>query len=179
MNFFTRLRHAFLREDGTSTIEFVIVVPTFLLIFVSIFELGMAMTRLTMLEHSLDVTMREIRIGTGQVFTHDQIRNRVCENAGYLKDCGDGKRLLLEMVRIERDNWVMPPREATCITDQSAGAARPVTTFDNGAPSDVMFIRACFVVEPIFPTFGLGAIVETDSNGNMHLVANSAFAQEP
>jgi len=176
MNFFKKLRYAFRREDGTSTVEFVIVVPTFLLIFVSIFELGMAMTRLTMLEHSLDVTMRTIRIGTGQAISHDQIRDQICENAGYLKDCNDA--LQVEMIRLDRDNWVMPAREATCI-DQSPGAALPVTTIDVGAPSDVMYIRACFVVEPLFPTFGLGAIVETDSSGNMHLVANSAFAQEP
>ncbi len=176
MGFVQKLRSAFLREDGTSTVEFVIVVPTFLLIFVSIFELGMAMTRLTMLEHSLDVTMREIRIGTNQTFTHDAIRDEICKNAGYLRDCQTG--LQVEMIKIDREDWIMPSREATCI-DQSPGAARPVIRLDNGAPSDVMFIRACFVVEPLFPTFGLGAIVETDAAGNMHLVANSAFAQEP
>lgn len=176
MSFLQKLRHAFMREDGTSTIEFVIVVPTFLLIFVSIFELGMAMTRLTMLEHSLDVTMREIRIGKAQGFSHDAIRDEICKNAGYLRDCHSG--LQVEMIKLDRDDWVMPAREATCI-DQSPGKALPVTSLDYGAPSDVMFIRVCFVVEPIFPTFGLGAIVETDAAGNMHLVANSAFAQEP
>lgn len=176
MRFLNKLRLAFTREDGTSTIEFVIVVPTFLLLFVSIFELGMAMTRLTMLEHSLDVTMRDIRISTGQEFKHNEIRNSICENAGFLRDCQSG--LQVEMIRIDRDNWVMPDRQATCI-DQSPGAALPVTSIEIGAPSDVMFIRACFVVEPLFPTFGLGAIVETDAAGNMHLVASSAFAQEP
>lgn len=176
MNFLNNLRQAFQKEDGTSTIEFVIVVPTFILIFVSMFELGISMTRLTMLEHSLDVTMRDIRIGTGQAISHDQIRDQICETAGFLRDCE--KSLQVEMVRIDRNDWIMPSRDATCI-DQSPDAALPVTAFENGAPSDVMFIRACFVVEPLFPTLGLGAMLETDAAGNMHLVASSAFAQEP
>ena len=34
-------------EDGNSSVEFMISLPVFLLLFVSIFELGMAITRLT------------------------------------------------------------------------------------------------------------------------------------
>ena len=176
MTFFKKFLRTVEAEDGTSTIEFVIIVPVFLLIFVSMFELGMAMTRLTMLEHSLDVTMRDIRIETGREWSHDEIRDDICLNAGFLKECFG--RLQVEMIRIDRDDWILPDPTATC-RDTSDHAPDPVTNVTNGEASDIMFIRACFAVEPLFPTFGLGAVVEVDTNQNMHLVASSAFAQEP
>lgn len=163
-------------EDGNASVEFVIVVPVFLLLFVSIFELGMATIRTTMLEHGMDKTMRDIRLSSGEAITHDQIRDRICDRAGLLKDCHNA--LLVEMVRIDRDTFALPPVRATCI-DQSPGAALPVTTITNGAASDLMFIRACFVVDPLYPTFGLGAMLKKDPAGNMQIVASSIFAQEP
>jgi Flp pilus assembly protein TadG len=162
-------------EDGNATVEFVIVIPVFLLLFVSIFELGMATIRLTMLEHGLDVTMRDVRLSTGQSFTHNEIRSRICSNATVLKDCN--QNLQVEMVVVDTGTWSMPNPGATCI--DRASTAEPVITFSNGAQNDLMFIRVCFAVDPLYPTFGLGAILETDASGAMHLVAKSAFAQEP
>jgi Flp pilus assembly protein TadG len=162
-------------EDGNATIEFVIVIPVFLLLFVSIFELGMATIRLTMLEHGLDVTMREIRLGTGADFSHADIRSSICDAATVLKDCN--QNLQVEMVVVDTNTWALPAAAATCI-DRNA-TVEPVLTFSNGAQNDLMFIRACFAVEPLYPTFGLGAIIETDAAGSMFLVAKSAFAQEP
>ncbi len=163
------------KEDGNATVEFVIVVPVFLLLFVSIFELGMATIRLTMLEHALDVTMREIRLSTGQTFTKEDIRDNICEKAAVLKECDQS--LLVEMRVVDTGSWLMPDGLATCIDRNET--AEPVVTFSNGQQNDLMFIRACFVVDPLYPTFGLGAILETDPSGRMQLVARSAFAQEP
>ncbi len=163
-------------EDGNASVEFVIVVPVFLLLFVSIFELGMATIRTTMLEHGMDMTMRDIRLSTGQTISHDQIRDRICDRAGLLKNCHDS--LLVEMVRIDRVTFDLPPIRATCI-DKSPEAALPVTTITNGGDSDLMFLRACFVVDPLYPTFGLGAMLKKDPAGNMQIVASSIFAQEP
>lgn len=162
-------------EQGNATVEFVLVVPTFLLLFVSIFELGMATVRLTVLEHGMDETMRAIRLSTGAAITHEEIRDTVCINAGLLKECDD--RLLVEMVVIDRDSFALPPVRANCI--DMADEAEPVVDFTSGGDSDLMFIRACFVVEPIFPTMGLGAMIPVDDSGNMMLVASSIFAQEP
>jgi len=163
-------------EDGNATIEFVFIIPVFLLLFVSIFELGLATIRLTVLEFGLDVTMREIRLSTGQEFTHTEIRDEICTRAGTLRSCK--KNLQIDMVRIDTDNWIMPNQDATCI-NRSDGAAEPVITFSNGQQNDLMFIRACYVVKPLFPTFGLGTILKTDTSGRMQLIAKSAFAQEP
>lgn len=162
-------------EDGNASVEFVIVVPVFFLLFVSSFELGMATVRTTMLEHGMDMTMRDIRLSTGTAITHDQIRDRICDRAGLLKDCHDS--LLVEMVVIDRDTFALPPVRATCI-DKTEDAL-PVTAIVNGGDSDLMFIRACYVVDPLYPAFGLGAMLKKDPAGNMQIVASSIFAQEP
>ena len=162
-------------EDGNATVEFVLVVPVFLLLFVSIFELGMATIRLTLLEHGMDSAMRDVRLGTSESFTREEIRDRVCDNAAMLKDCREN--LLLEMVIIDRDTFNLPPVRATCINKNEDGL--PVTDFSNGGPSDLMFIRACYVIDPLYPSMGLGAMLKTDEAGNMQLVASSIFAQEP
>ncbi|MEP5760577.1 MAG: TadE family protein [Litoreibacter sp.] len=162
-------------EAGNASVEFMISLPVFILLFVSIFELGMAMTRLTMLEHGLDMAMRDIRLGTGEEVTHDDIRDQICEEASILNDCQ--ATLNVEMVTIATDTWTMPGEFASCV--DRANDAIPVTAFENGRQNDIMFIRACYVVDPLFPTMGLGAFLETDESGGMHLVASSAFSQEP
>lgn len=176
MKFLSNLRRGFRRqEDGNASVEFVIVIPVFLLLFVSIFELGMATVRLTMLEHGLDVTMRDIRLSTGQTFTKEDIRDDICDRAGILKDCKEN--LLVEMQIVDTNVWAMPAGVATCIDRNET--AEPVVTFSNGQQNDLMFIRVCYVVDPLYPTFGLGAMLEVDDTGAMQLVARSAFAQEP
>lgn len=162
-------------EDGNSTVEFVLVVPVFILLFVSIFELGMAMTRMTMLEHGLDVVMRDIRLSTNTTFTAPQIRTAVCNQASVLKACE--QNLEIEMQVVDSTNWAMPSDVATC--QDITTTADPVTTFQNGTQNDVMFIRACYAVQPLFPSLGLGATLARDDSGAMYLVAASAFSQEP
>ncbi len=175
---YKKLREFSLRESGNATVEFVFMLPLFVIVFVSTFEVGMAMTRLTMLEHGLDSTMRVMRLSTGQDYDHNDVRDMVCDNAGILKDCK--KYLQVELVRIDPDDWVLPADFATCV--DRASNAEPVVTFRQGSEAkanDIMHVRVCYAVDPFYPTIGLGSLLETDDTGAMHLVASSAFAQEP
>ena len=163
-------------EDGNASVEFALMSPLFFFLFISIFELGMATVRITMLEHGMDMTMRDIRLSTGSAnITQEKIRDRICERAGLLKDCNNS--LLVEMVVIDRNTFSLPAVRATCI-DKSE-TALPVTSVISGGDSDLMFLRACFVVRPLLPTLGLGKLLKKDPAGNMQLVASSIFAQEP
>ena len=173
---FAKLRRKAAKEDGSATVEFVLVIWVFLLLFVSIFELGMSTVRLTMLEHGLDKAMREVRLGTGQTFSRDDIRDTLCQNATMLKDCNEN--VLLEMAIIDQGTFDLPPVRAECI-DTSDRTAEPLRPFSNGSSSDLMFIRACYVIDPLYPTLGLGAMLKKDPEGNLQLVATSIFAQEP
>jgi hypothetical protein len=56
------LRKFLKSEDGNVTIEIVVLFPVFFMILVSVIEIGMLMTRNTMLGRGLDVAVRDLRL---------------------------------------------------------------------------------------------------------------------
>lgn len=51
--------------------------------------------------------------------------------------------------------------------------------FENGQDNELMILRACVKIDPIFPTTGLGANIPKDGYGQYSLIATSVFVQEP
>jgi TadE-like protein len=173
---FHKLRRFTRRQDGSVTVEFAIVFPVFITIFLSVFEGGLLMSKLVMLDRGLDITVRAIRLAPGDTdVTADAIKTMVCENSLILQDCEDV--IQIEMVVISADTWTMPDESADCIDRTSE--VEPVVSFSNGDENDIMFIRACVVVDPMFPTSGLGLALTKDDSGGVRILASSAFAIEP
>ena len=80
-----RPRDTFRRnEDGSSSIEFVIVFPVIMWFVLTIFEMGLIATRMVMLEHGLDMAAREIRLGSPAVATHDVFRRIVSRSSASM-----------------------------------------------------------------------------------------------
>ncbi len=164
------------REDGNATIEFAIVFPAMIGMLLAGAELGMVSLRHAMLERAMDLTVRDIRLGTGDAPQHDQIKTTICARASFIEDCADNLRL--EMVRVDPRNWSGIGERPDC-TDRSE-EAKPVRNFDNQAQAnDMMILRACAKITPIFPTTGLGKNLTKDAAGQFSLVSMSAFVQEP
>lgn len=163
-------------EDGHATIEFAITFPAVLFLLLSGVELGMISLQHAMLERAMDITVRDIRLSTGAAPQHDEIKDLLCERAGFIDNCGDN--MLLEMVQVDPRAWTPIAAEATC-TDKSEEVA-PVISFKNDAEeNELMILRACAKIDPIFPTTGLGKNLQKDGAGQFSLVAISAFVQEP
>ena len=162
-------------EDGSGTVEFAIVFPAMLLFMLSGVELGMITLQHSMLERAMDQTVRDIRLGTGTAPQYDQIKADICERAGFIEDCANN--LHLEMIQLDPRNWAGISPDPTC-TDQSEEVA-PVRIFVNGAENELMIMRACAKINPVFPTTGLGKNVNKDGAGQFALVSVSAFVQEP
>ena len=59
-------------NEGSVTVEFVLWFPLFFALVLTSLESGMLMLRYVMLERGLDITVRELRIGTLVAPTHDQ-----------------------------------------------------------------------------------------------------------
>ena len=55
----------------------------------------------------------------------------------------------------------------------------PVINFNPGARSEIMFVRACVIVDPIFPGTGIGALLPVDRRGGYAIVTQRAFMNEP
>jgi Flp pilus assembly pilin Flp len=163
------------REEGHVTTEFAIMVPILLVTLLSSVELGITTLRYSMLERSLDIVVRDIRLNTGYNPSHDEMVTRICQEATMLPDCETN--LKLEMVALDPRNWTGIPNDTIC-TDQSL-EVQPVTTFTQGTENQLMVLRACAKMAPLFPTTGLGSHFAKDESGDFAQVVTNAFVQEP
>lgn len=163
-------------EDGNATIEFVILFPLFLTLLASAAEIGMITYRHTMLERAVDLTVRDIRLGTGSAPQYAQIRDTICTRAPIIADCQANMKI--EMIRMDLRNYVAPPAEFDCI--DKAEEVQPVRAFENGMENEMILLRVCAMFTPLFPFAGLGRdLKESDDSGFVAMVSSTAFVQEP
>jgi len=171
-----RLRAFRKSESGAvSTLEFVLIVPPFLLLFMAAFEAGMLMTRTIMLEQAVDSTIRELRIGQIANPTQDTIRDEICSRTVIFPNCSE--ILMVELQRVNTTTFALPPTGAQCVNRDEEIV--PVTTFETGQQNDIMLVRVCAMLDLMFPTTGIGARLTSDGQGGYGIVAVSAFANEP
>lgn len=164
------------KEDGSAImVEFMFMVPLVFGIFFMALELGMYSVRQMLLDRSVDVVAREIRLNTNVTITHDSIKNMICPNSGGLTNCET--QLRLEMIVVNPRNFTALPARTDCI-DASATPA-PVRGFTLGQQHNLMMLRACYNFAPIFPTTGLGFAFAKNSDGRASMSTISAFVQEP
>ena len=173
--FRTSLKRFLADEAATASVEFVIVFPVIMTIFASAFEIGLANVRHVMLERATDIMVRELRLNTGADLQYADMKTMLCDVAGIIPDCQNA--LKLELREVSSDTWNWPPVEADC-TDRSA-PVNPVREWANGRQNELMVVRVCAVIDPMFPAFGLGAMMPKDSTGGYRLVTTSAFVNEP
>lgn len=172
----TRLRGFRRRDDGVASVEFVLMLPLFLTIFMASFESGLLMTRNIMLERALDLTVRELRLGSFVAPSHDTIKDAVCARTVLFEDCGTIMRL--ELTKVSTATWDLPAADTPCADrDEPIQLLDPL---DTGADNEMMLIRACAVFDPIFPMTGLGLKLKKDAfGGGYAIIARSAFVNEP
>lgn len=164
------------REDGNATIEFVILFPLFVTILVSSVEIGFITFRHTMLERAVDLTVRDIRLGTGSAPQYEDIRNAICDRASVIPDCRDNMKI--EMIRMDLRAWTPPPADYDCVNH--AEEVQPVRSFVNGMQNEMMLLRICAMFEPLFPLGGLGRDLKKSSDtGFTAMISATAFVQEP
>ena len=162
-------------EDGASTVEFVILFPIFIVLFLSCFESAMLLTRQLMLERALDIVMRDVRLSTGETFPRALLRRAICERARILPSCD--ANLLVEITPVDRADYALPPATVSCV-DRGA-SVRSLSGITPGGADQLMVVRACFTVDPFFPTIGLGLDLVGDGDETIRIATASAFVQEP
>ena len=172
-------RHFLGNEDGTSTIEFVIMVPLVFTMFMTAIELGLYAKRQMWLDRGLDIAMREVRVNTQNIPSHDQMKRTICDSANFIPDCFDSLRI--EMVPVDPRNFTPLGAQIDCVDRTQPISSQDDPNYVTGLEHDLMLVRACVKFNPIFPTTGLGfAMVESgDDAGQSIMAASSAFVQEP
>ena len=162
------------REDGTAAIEFAMTVPLLMMIFMASFESGFLMSRSIMLEQSVDMTMRELRLGHLPLATAATLKDEICSRSVILTNCEDN--ITIEMRRINTTSWDLPTNNVACM-DRVEDIEPP--SFELGQQNDVMLVRVCVVQDAMFPTTGVGLGLPKDAQGGYGLITTTAFSIEP
>lgn len=175
-----RLIHATRRfaraSDGTATMEFVILFPVIMILFIGSFETSMIMTRQVMLERTLDQAVRVLRLAQGVAVTADDIRTTICTNTDMLPDCM--ALLSVDLQQIDRATYDLPQDTALCIHRNDTSFV-PNTGFTVGADNEIMLVRVCMIVDRVLPFSGFGLNLVRDDSGGLHMLAAAVFVNEP
>ncbi len=163
------------REEGNATIEFALLFPALMVLFLMVVETGVLMIRGVMLDRAVDISMRELRLGTLTPMTHDGLKDSICGNSVIIQNCDDV--ILIELRPISTDTWTPLSGPTTCV-DRSE-EVQPVLDFVAGTSNEMMLVRVCAVFDPFFPSSQLAAQIKMDDQGGYALVAMSAYVNEP
>lgn len=169
-----KLRRFKRSETGMASFEFMIIFPAYTYLILSSAELSMLTAQHMMLERAVDETVREIRLNTGQEFDHDTIKDTICERSFFINNCSNNLRL--EMIQQSAFQPLSLDEEPDC-TDKSE-EVNPVRNFISGQSNELMVLRACAKIDPVFPTSKMAEGI-VDAHGQYALTATSAFVQEP
>jgi len=163
-------------ETGTATLEFVIVFPLIMLLFVAVFETGLILTRQVMLEGSLNDAVRVLRLAQDLELDADDIETAICNNTSAIPDCENV--LVIDLRVIDPPHYELPEENLLCV-DRNDLTLRPNNEFSQGEDNQLMLIRACAVIDRILPFSGLGLNLTRDATGGLHMVASTILVNEP
>ena len=162
-------------ESGTASLDFAICIPVIMAIFMASIESGMLMTRFILLEQSVDMVMRNLRLGQYPAPTVQLLKDEICRRTIIMEGCESN--ITIDLQPVSTTAWNFPPRNAGCV-DRGA-EVQPATTFNPGAAHQIMMVRVCVTQDAMFPTTGIGLNLPKDASGGYGLVAISAFVNEP
>lgn len=163
-------------EDGTATVEFVILVPLIFAIFVATLETGMMMSRWSSIDRASDMVIRSLRLGQYQNPDAELLRREICDRVFLVENCFENTAV--DIRRIDRATFLMPDEDEPCVTRDDE-VIQPVTTIVPGQQNDLMLIRICVTVDAMFPTSKFAVPIELDAMGGYALSVASVYVNEP
>lgn len=172
------------RQDGNASVEFVFLFPLFMFLFLTGFEAGYYMVRNVALERAVDLAVRDVRLGNGnvngQVPGFAALKQSICSQAGIIPDCMQSVQVELRPVPTTPGGVAATAGgRVRCIDADAPPDTDQQGTFDIGGQNQLMLVSVCAISKPMFPTTGIGVGMRMDAQGNYALVASSAFVNEP
>lgn len=181
----TPLRSFLADERGTATIEFVLLVPVILTIFFASFESSFYMIRAAMLERSVDIVVRDIRLGNLDDLNHRELKELICQTSALVASvsvCVDSMSIWMQPINTATFDMVAPPRYCVDRAEPIDPLVNPpATEFRFGTDNEIMLMRICLKEEPMFPTtiVGAGLVEGGENDGSYALVTTTVFVNEP
>lgn len=179
-----RLRKFLTDEAGAITVEFVLVIPVILTIFMASVEASMYMARHAMLERAVDIVVRDIRLGNYDNMSHIDLKTRICERgimAESVAVCVRAMKIWMQPISAANFDWVVPPRFCADKSQDISAVVEPTgTEFAYGADNDVMLMRICLKEDPLYPTSIIGSgMIRGEPDGSYAMITMTVFVNEP
>ncbi|WP_170610316.1 TadE/TadG family type IV pilus assembly protein [Ruegeria arenilitoris] len=177
-----RLRRFRRSEDGSSsTIEFLFWFPVFIYVCYSGMDMGLMSFSHANLERALDETIREVRLNrlpAGETeWTHDLLKDMVCDRVRHVSNCST--HLALEMKSIDPRVGNQLNTQVFCVDTPETIRNPDQVDFDRGTSNELMIIRACLKVSPVWGFTMTGGLASQDPDGQWELHATTVFVHEP
>ncbi|MEM6538124.1 MAG: TadE/TadG family type IV pilus assembly protein [Pseudomonadota bacterium] len=165
-------------KRGAAAVEFALLGPTFLALIMSLFEVGITIAKIALLDLAVAEAAQFVYVGavhSGSP-TKAEVEQFICNRAQIFPDCVNN--LTLELVPI--NNFTnLPPDEVPCTDSNDDEEVAPVVTYSPGAASQVMLMRVCVTTGVITPGLGIGLNLSTTDTNRMQIVSAVAFMNEP
>lgn len=183
-----RLSHWLREERGNLTVDFAMIMPLAIAVFLASVEASVISLRKTYLDRALDMTVRELRLGKIANPTRQALKEKICSRMIMVDNCV--AKLTLELNVQSTVNAIgndvalnVPSLSNLCIDRNTA--VEPVLNFIPGAANDLVLVRACLVQSIVFPT-SAGQVTEMPVievgdtvNQQYQLISTTAFVNEP
>ncbi|MEM7722343.1 MAG: TadE family protein [Pseudomonadota bacterium] len=167
----------FARDEGaTASMEFVIMFPVAILLFVAVAETGMILTRQVLLERSLHEAVRVLRLANDLAVTSDQMETAICEETQAIPDCDN---VLVVDVTVVQPEYFVPPSPVIECVDRTNFELELSNDYDTGTDNEMVVIRACAAIDRLVPFSGFGLNLSRDEDGAMYLVSSTVMINEP
>lgn len=173
----SRLLRRFRRDEGgSSTVEFVILMPVLFTIFAAALESGLMMLRWTSIDRASDMVIRSLRLG--QYVNPDalMLRQEICDRTFMIEDCFENT--VVEIREIDRATFQFPATDAPCVTRQDT-VIQPVTQITPGQQNDLMLIRICVTTDALFAGSAFAIPITYDAQGGYAISVASVYVNEP
>ena len=171
-----RLRLAARAEDGAVTIPTVIWLPIFFLILFFGLEMMFISFRQVLLDHAVDVTTRELRLGTATLDTHDELKAAVCTAMHFVPDCE--ANMAVEVFPVDTDTWSLTNTNGILCTDSTSTEVLS-PEINRGGSNQMVVLRACLKMPPLTTIDPLSRAMMTDASGRFALTSVTVFVNEP
>lgn len=163
-------------EDGSVTVEFVIIVPFVLSIFLMGVDSGVTQLRQAFLYRAVDMAVREVRLGL--INEADSLSELICKRTAMLPKCKEA--ITVEMQPIDTTSFSGLNDPVLCINREEE--LTPAITFNpglGGQEQELMLIRVCVVTDPFIRLTGFLTALPVNAEGDYVLTARNVFVNEP
>ena len=165
----------FRREDGSVTVEFVIIFPLMFSIFLASIDAGFTMVRQAMLDRAVDLAIRQVRLGQIRNDGSQRLSELICANSILLPNCVNN--IAVEMQRLQPGQTTGLDAPFRCVRAEEP--VRPALNFTTGAQNDLMVVRVCVSSNPLIRLTGFLSAMPINEQGTYQLTAGAIFVNEP